>query len=155
MHVRIHSECQKIREAFDRCDTLPHDDLLRSHWAKYLSIVTAGLLEYSIKILLSEYVHRCANSHVASYADSQLSTFSNPNTSKIETLLTQFNPTWARRLAAFWEEERKAAIDSVINIRHHAAHGRHFGTTIAQMNTYHRRIIEVINFLDEMVLGDT
>ena len=153
MHIDVHSEMQKVREVFERCDLLPFDDVLRSHWAKYLSILTTGYLERVIKIVLTEYTRRCANTYVAAYAEAQLASFQNPGVDKICTLLAQFDRRWEQRLVEFWKEERKAAVASVVNVRHHAAHGRHFGTTIAQMRDYHRRVNEVVIFLDELVLG--
>jgi hypothetical protein len=144
---------QRIGEVFERSDLLPFDDVLRSHWAKYLSIVTTGYLETVIKIILREYTRRCANASVASYAEAQLAGFQNPGADKICTLLAQCNRRWEQELEGFWKEERKAAVASVVNVRHHAAHGRHFGTTIAQMRAYYRRVDEVVVFLDELVLG--
>jgi RiboL-PSP-HEPN len=153
MHVKVHSEMQKVQDAFDRCDQLPFDDVLRSHWAKYLSIITSGYLEVVIRTVLAEYAKRCANEHVAAYAEAQLGNFQNPSVDKILVVLAQFDPAWVNQLEDFWKEERKAAVASVVNVRHHAAHGRHFGTTIAQMREYHRRINEVVRFLDELILG--
>jgi hypothetical protein len=107
----------------------------------------------AIRTVLSEYARRCANEHVAAYAEAQLGSFQNPNVDKISMVLAQFNPRWEKQLEDFWKEERKAAVASVVNVRHHAAHGRHFGTTIAQMREYYRRINEVVRFLDELILG--
>jgi RiboL-PSP-HEPN len=145
--------CREWGEVLERCDLLPFDDVLRSHWAKYLSILITGYLERVMKIILTEYTRRGANSYVAAYAEAQLASFQNPSVDKICTLLAQFDRRWEQRLEEFWKEERRAAVASVVNVRHHAAHGRHFGTTIAQMRDYHRRVDEVVRFLDELVLG--
>ena len=104
MHVDVHSERQRVQDVFARCDLLPFDDVLRSHWAKYLSILTTGYLEQVIKIVLTEYTRRCANASVAAYAEAQLASFHNPGVDKISTLLAQFDRRWEQRLEDFWKE---------------------------------------------------
>jgi len=152
MLLDLHSESQRIEAVFERSKLLPDDNLLRSHWAKYLSIVVAGFLENAIRTILTEFARNNANHYIANYVAAQLDSFQNPNVDKIYKLLNSFNRNWGDQLAAYWEDERKDAIASIMNIRHNAAHGRHMGTTIGQITTYYARSKEVVHFLHGMVL---
>ena len=153
MISRIHQENQRIQVVFDRSKDLPDDDIIRSHWAKYLSILSAGYLENCIKIVLGEYCRRCSNSQVSSYSESCLERFQNPSAEKIVTLISSFDRGWAENLEEYWRDEKRDAISSIMNIRHHAAHGGHFGTTIAQISQYFSLAKDVIGFLHNKILG--
>ena len=137
----------------EKSRTLPDDEVIQSHWAKYLSIITAGYLEHSLRIILATYADRCANVKVASFVKSNLSSFKNPSTGNINKLIGAFDKSWVIKLEIYWDDERKDAIASIMNIRHHVAHGRHMGTTIGQMTTYYKRSKEVIVFLHDLLLG--
>jgi hypothetical protein len=43
---------------------------------------------------------------------------------------------------------RKDAIDSIMNNRHLIAHGKDSGITVARVNDYLRKCIEVIEFIE-------
>ena len=104
--------------------------------------------------ILVEYARRRSDDSVTAFVRDQLAYFQNPKPERITNTQRKFNTSWGPSVEDFWADERKAAIESIMNIRHHAAHGAHFGTTINQMRGYHEKAVEVIKYLERMILGD-
>jgi hypothetical protein len=56
-----------------------------------------------------------------------------------------FDADWQRDLQAYLVDEYKDAVNSVINLRHTVAHGRHTGVTMAGIQTYYGRVKDVVD----------
>jgi hypothetical protein len=73
----------------------------------------------------------------------------NPNAQRFVETARAFRPSWANALEQFLAEEgRKEAIDSVMANRHLIAHGRDSGITVARVNEYLEKCVEVIEFIE-------
>lgn len=152
---KLHSERERIRALIKLSEGIPMDNLLlRSEWTKYLSIRIVGYLEQAIKTIFVEYVGSKAHPNIGRYAKARLQDFKNPSTAGIENILRSFNPNWADDLNAFWDGERKDAVDSLLNTRNHIAHGMDFGTTFSNIVKYYDHLDKVIIFIHNRVLED-
>ena len=124
---------------------------LQSHWAKYLCVVSSGLIDNAIETLYIEFAHRIGSAPLASFVDATLSGVRNPDTEKILKIAKQFKEKWAQDLDDFISQEgRQEAINSIIGQRHKIAHGEgnQSGITIASLNKYLDKAIEVIEFIE-------
>jgi hypothetical protein len=126
--------------------------MLRSEWAKYISVVTSGYLEEGIRVVLYEYIRTRADPSVARFSRGKLREFQNPSPDNIEKVLASFDASWVEKLAGYWRDERRDAVASVVNNRHNAAHGRHFGTSLGTIIKYYRSADEVVAFLHDLLL---
>lgn len=122
---------------------------MRSHWAKYLCVLSAGFLENAITEIYGDFVRGAASKPVADYAMSTLSRIQNPKTSKFIEIARSFKPSWADALESYVDSDgRREAINSIMANRHEIAHGKHPGITLVQINDYLDRAVEVIEFLE-------
>ncbi len=124
---------------------------LQSHWAKYLCVVSSGLIENAIETLYIDFAKRIGSAPLASYVDATLSGVRNPDTDKILKIAKQFKENWAQELDSFINQEgRKEAINSIIGQRHKIAHGNGNQSviTVAALNSYLDKAIEVIEFIE-------
>ena len=134
------------RKASDACN----ENLdLQSHWARYLCIMLSGLIENSIKEIYSDYITKNAAKAVADYSISYLSTVSNPKTEKILSIVGTFKKEWQQQLEIYVSDEgRKDAIDSIMANRNLIAHGKDVGITLARLNQFFKRTIEVLEQIE-------
>lgn len=147
--VRLRSLVAKTREASDG------NIELQAHWAKYLCVVSAGLLENTIQVLYSEYAERQVSRPVTNFVSKTLSQIRNPKAERFLETAQHFKSDWSDELGAFLEDNgRKEAINSIIGQRYLIAHGRESDSTItvAQISNYIEKAIEVIEKIEEQCL---
>lgn len=122
---------------------------LQGHWGQYLCVMTAGFLENAIAEVYSEFAARNASKPVAGYATTHLLAIQNPNTNKFIDTAKAFKPEWGDQLETFVSSEgRKDAIDAVMANRHQIAHGQYSGISVARIDSYLRKCVEVIEFIE-------
>lgn len=148
----LYRELTRTRSIVEGSNRLPYDEMIRSHWVRYLSIVAAGFLENSLKIILAEFAKRNSSPHVTNYVEAQLKQFNNPNADKIFALISSFNQKWATEIEIFWKDEKKDSIDSIMNIRHNIAHGRNYGITLGNITRYFGEAEKTITFVHDLIL---
>lgn len=103
----------------------------QSHWAKYISVLTSGYLEQSIKEVLLDHSSRTASPRVARYIEQSWSRSQNMNTETICNLLNKFDGNW-RSSFEDWlvaDDNRKGWINAVVDSRNKIAHGEESNTT--------------------------
>src|SRR5438445_13647491 len=74
---------------------------MRSHWAKYLCVLAAGLIESALEELFSDCAQRAASIHVANYVGVTLSRIQNPKTGRFIDTSRAFKQNWGDSLDAF------------------------------------------------------
>jgi hypothetical protein len=127
-----------------------HDIEMQAHWAKYLCILVAGFVENSLRLTFGRYVKQSSQPRVARYFESRLNRLQNPKAKNVVELVASFDPLWAKNLETFLSgNNRKDAIDSILNNRHLIAHGQNSGITVASVDQYLNRIVEVVEFLEQ------
>jgi hypothetical protein len=153
MRQELHREKQRVDNVFSLVDDLDIDEEVISHWAKYLCILTSGLLENSIRIIVAHYSLINSNPCVASYVRNSIERVTNLNTEKIRQLLGAFSKDWGKIFENSISEEQKDAIDSIYANRNSIVHGRSVGITLVRIKDYYKNIHEVLDWIcNECVL---
>lgn len=141
---------QRIEWLINQAKTFDGDQLeLQSHWARYLCVLVAGFLENAISEVYSSYVQKCSNEQVANYVEAVLGRIQNPKAQKFLETARSFNRDWELNLNDYIEQNgRKDAIDSVMTNRHLIAHGKDSGITLARLDQYFKKGVEVIDYIE-------
>jgi hypothetical protein len=122
---------------------------LQAHWGRYLCVLVAGFLESAIGEIYSEFSRKAASKPVAKYASAAVLRIQNPKAQRFVDTADAFKSEWALELEQFLASEgRKEAIDAVMANRHLVAHGRDSGITVARVQVYLEKCIEVVEFLE-------
>jgi hypothetical protein len=152
----ISRQIQRFESLYKKAGDACNDNLdLQSHWSRYLCILLSGLIENSIKEIYSNYIVKNSAKAVADYAIAYLSTVSNPKTEKILSIVGSFKKEWQHDLEIYVSDNgRKDAIDSVMANRHLIAHGKDVGLTIARLNQFFIRVIEVLEHIESQCNPD-
>jgi hypothetical protein len=141
----------RLDAAFSRAPSSSSDIELQADFAKYLCILVSGFLENSIVALILDYVQRRSALEVTAFVEAQLDYWTNPNTDKICSLLGSFSTDWRKQSEGFLVDERKAAVNSLVALRHKIAHGDSVGTSMSQVKQYYSTAQKVIGFVTELV----
>ena len=153
MLTPVQSSTQRVRSHFDRLKDLLENPEIRSHWSRYLCVLTAGLLENSLREILNEYVRIHADKRVRNRFSSRQERNPNPNRERIISTLGDFDKTWERNICSFLSGENGAIVDSVMNNRNQISHGGDVGLTPTTMERHFECVVCVIAHIDELVLN--
>jgi RiboL-PSP-HEPN len=150
--AEVERQKQKLDATFSRASKLvPLDDAeLLSDLARYLCVLVAGFLEQAVIELTLEHVRNHSQASVQAYAEYRLRQFTSANTQRITDLMGTFDSAWRTDLESFLVDEHKAAVDSVINLRHNISHGRYVGVTLATIKEYYPRVKQVIDHIADL-----
>jgi hypothetical protein len=136
---------QKLDATFGRASGLQDAELL-SDFAQYLCVLVAGFLEQSMQELIMEYSRNSASPAVQRYVESQIRKFTNVNVERLVQLLGRFNPDWQKDFEDYLVDERKDAVNSVVNLRHAISHGRSTGgITMTRIRGHYDQIKNVVS----------
>lgn len=149
--VEIHSQIQQLQNLFKKSEDISKiDPETLSHWAKYLCVLSAGLLENALPLIFSKYSKKCSNVQVSNFVLWQLSKIQNPKVEKFLDVTRSFDESWGNNLSSYLEDDGKgSAIDSIMSNRHNIAHGKKSNITIAQIKEYFDKSIKVLEFLEK------
>jgi hypothetical protein len=64
-------------------------------------------------------------------------------------MLRGFDPLWAESVEQFMGDERKDAVDSIVNNRHQIAHGRSVGISYVTIKKYYEKAVEIVDFIEQ------
>jgi len=142
---------QRLYNLFAKVNVACGSDIeMQSHWAKYICVLCAGFLENAVFEIYGEFVRGAASKPVADYSESILSKVQNPKTDKFIDIAKSFKIDWGSSLELFIVENgRKEAINNIMVNRHRIAHGENSDITIAKINDYFKRALEVVDFIEE------
>lgn len=144
-------QIQKIKDLVARTSLASAGDIeIQSHWAKYICILSAGLLENALTEIYVEYAQGAASEAVAVYVRSSVSKVQNPTTQKYVEIASTFKKEWGEELLDFANKDgRKEAVDSIMSNRHKIAHGKSSDISMARVKEYLRKSIDLIEFVEE------
>jgi len=144
---------QKLDQLFKDVDALRqlNDQRIEAQWATYLCIRVSGFLETSLQSIYLEYCQDKAHPNLVRYIGGSFngSRSHNMKQEKILALAGAFSKEWRSELEKYiMDDGRKAAIDSIINLRNKAAHGDVQTITYHRIREYYDKIWDVIQFID-------
>jgi hypothetical protein len=126
------------------------DELLRSHWSRYMCILVSGFIEVSVAAILGEFANKGAP-QIGNYVRARLNRFQNANTERLCVTVSEFSPAWGAAMRKGTEGRIKAAVDSIVNIRNKIAHGEDVGITYATIQSYYKSAIDCIELIENII----
>lgn len=147
--LAVHRHEARLNSVFQRAATVA-DVEIQADLAKHLCVLVSGYLETSIYEMLRYYTGRRSSEQVLAYVDSQLQWFMNAKTGKILDLFGSFDADWRKRLETFLVDERKAAIDSTVDLRNQIAHGEWTGISLVRVSSYYATIKLVVREIEDI-----
>lgn len=135
---------QRLEATFKRVDLAQADPELQSDFAKYLCILVSGFVETAVKELLLEHSRNNAAPTLQRYVEARTRRLTNLKSKRLLDLLGDFDPDWREKLSLLLVDEKKDALDSVIDLRNKIAHGESVGLTYQRIVDYFKHIKPII-----------
>lgn len=143
---------KRLEDTFKRAPNSMGDVEFQADFAKYYCILISGFLENALIALVLDVAQKRSAPEVAFFVERKLAKkWTNPNCEKIIQLLGNFKQDWRVAVETYLVDERKAAVDSLVDLRNKVAHGENVGTSLAQVKAYYATVIDVINFIANLV----
>lgn len=137
----------RLNDLFRKAEEI--DDIeIKSHFARYLCVLTSGYIETSLRAILEDFAERKSHPYVSRYVAQRIKAFQNPSFGKIEELIRQFDPVMADHVSEFSDDQIRDAVNSVVNNRHQIAHGSNTGLSIVPLKNWKEKIIDLIGFVE-------
>ena len=140
----------RLDAAFARAQAAPDDIELKSDLARYLCVLVSGFLEQAVVELVLEHTRQRAAPSVQLFVESRLRRFANARAQRLIDLLGSFDSDWRVDLERLLVDERKDAVDSIIDLRNTIAHGRSAGVTFSRVTDYYREIKVVVDRIADL-----
>lgn len=135
---------QRLEAVFERAGAATMDLELQSDMARYLCVLISGYLEQAIIELLLEHTRQRAQPSVLKHVEQRLRRFANAKAQKIFDLVGGFDNDWRVDLESFVVDERRDAVDSVVDLKNTIAHGQSVNVTLSRARRYYEQAKEVI-----------
>lgn len=149
----LSSELQRLNDLISRTESSCGDNLeLRSDWAKYICVLSSGLMENGIKAIYIEYAQNSVSGPVARFVSSKISQIRNPKTEKFLEIAAAFKEAWKVDLESYTiENERGTALDSIMTNRHLIVHGKsnNSNITMSAIKDYLKKSVEILEFIED------
>jgi hypothetical protein len=146
-------QLQRLNGLFGRTAAASGGDIeIQAHWARYLCVLCAGFIENAFEEIYAEFVKGAASEPVARFTIRSLEKTNNPKTLKFIDTSRAFKEAWGDELEVFVDQNgRRDAIDSIMNNRHQIAHGKSSGISVARLEEWFEKSLEVIDFIENQV----
>jgi hypothetical protein len=143
-------DSRKLDETFERAKKAGPDPELQSDFARYLCVLVSGFIEKALVELMLEYTRQRSDPSIQRYVENRLRNVTNVNAQRLQELLGAFDSGWRSDLEKYLVDERKAALDSIINLRNTIAHGQSVGVTYIRIRGYYEHVQKVIDHIADL-----
>jgi len=152
MILALHTEISRIDHVFQLAAGFSGEEEL-SHWARYLCVLTAGLIESAARLIFSEYARTHSSAETHRFVVGRLERVTNVNTERLRELMGSFSPVWRDAFDRSTSHAQKDAVDSVLANRHNIVHGRSVGISLVRVKGYYDLTVQVVSWISNEVLG--
>jgi hypothetical protein len=146
----VHRLKKVLDETFERAKKAGPDPELQSDFARYLCVLVSGFIEKALVELMLEYTRQRSDPSIQRYVENRLRNVTNVNAQRLQELLGAFDSGWRSDLEKYLVDERKAALDSIINLRNTIAHGQSVGVTYIRIRGYYEHVQKVIDHIADL-----
>jgi len=139
----------KLDELYGAYDSISTEDLLiRSHWIRYLIVITSGFMETSVRMFYTQYAEDKSSPKVHSFVLERLDRPGNMRMDKLLRLVGEFDRDWRCEIESHSDFARlKASLNSLVTLRNSIAHGENVNTGMVQLKSYYDDVVIVLEML--------
>ncbi len=146
--ISIVSFENRLDDLFNKIHILPDDIEIRSHWARYLCILSYGYIETSVRNIFLDYAKNKAHPYLVNFIEKRLDRFRNATMNNVKELAQMFSQEWVEAIDNNIDQEVIDAVNSLANNRHQISHGKNTGISLAYVKNWHAKSRELINYLE-------
>ena len=148
--AEVHRLRQVLDNTFDRAKAIGTDSELQSDFARYLCILVSGFLENAVIELILEHTRRHSQPSIQRFVELRSRKITNVKAQRLQDLLGSFDGSWRTDMEQFLVDERKAAVDSIVDLRNSISHGRPVSVTFVRVREYYLQIQQVVDHIADL-----
>lgn len=150
---QVYSEKQRLDSLFKKGELIT-DEEFKSHWAKYLCVLSSGYIENSCRLIISDFARKNSSPVIQDFIFRKIESITNLKHNNICELLNSFSDSWRSKYEENVTDEQVDAINSVVANRHQIAHGRNVGISYGVISKYYKEITKAVEVLYKVVNKD-
>ena len=143
---RLDDTFERARETIARSNWDPQ---LQSDLSQYLCVRVSGFIEQAIRDVYNEYAQRSDRRVAALVSSLMRQQLQSPNAENLIQLASRLDKVWGDELDEFLVEERRSAINGIVEKRHLIAHGEYTGISIQRLSDWYGAAKEVVAFVEK------
>lgn len=146
------SKLEYIDLLFTYFQAIELDVELKSHIAKYLTVLISGVYEDIIKTLLKESIQKeSLTTETRNFIFKQIDIiFRNPTHKNINNLFNRFNKEWLKSLKEKISGQNWEALNSIVNNKNNIAHGNSSEITFQDILEFYKSSKIIMTQLDDL-----
>jgi hypothetical protein len=148
--AEVHRLRQRVDATLKRAAGLGGDLELLSDHARYLCVLVSGFLERAIIELILEHARRSSGPTTLRYVEHEIRRVTNLKTQRLTELFGRFEPSWQKDLEEYLIDDKRDAVNSVVNLRNAIAHGKETSVTLHRVREYFDRIVLVVEHIADL-----
>ena len=148
---------RKIDAIFERANNLagqPNSEILQADFARYICVLVSGFVEKATAELILYYAQDKAAIPIRTYIDTNLRRLTNVDKERLLQVIGSLDASWRNDVDDFVIDEKKAALNSIVGLRHNIAHGGDGGISLGQIARYWASIQQIIEHLENLLLNN-
>jgi hypothetical protein len=151
--VNVQRRVEQINYLFDKARKTSNDDPeIQAHWAKYLCVLCAGLVETSVPEIFGKRAKAKAEQRIADFVLRSLEKVQNPKCSKLIEVAGRFHKDWAVEIDKYVSADgRREAVDAIMQHRNQIAHGRKSDITLVRLKDIFKKAVTVLEHIEHVV----
>lgn len=153
MSLKTENYIRKLDRLFALADAIEDNDEVKSYHVQYLCIKTSGLIEACFKEFIENYLKKKCPQPISNYVVSRFNHFTNADYDKLKETLGLFCNDWKVCFVYSVNDEMKASLNSVVNLRHNFAHGVNSSSNISfsEMKKHYNNVKAIINLMENIM----
>lgn len=148
--AEVHRLRQALDDTFKRAGSIAGDAELQSDFARYLCVLVSGFLEKGVAELILEHARHRSQPSIQRFVDYHTRRIANVKAQRLQDLLGTFEPAWQSDLRTFLVDEKKDAVDSIVDLKNTISHGKSVGITLVQVKEYYEHVKQVIDHVADL-----
>ena len=147
MGIKIR-EAAQFKDQLDRLfasyKDLPDDDLIKSHYSRYLCLMVSNFIQVWMKGFCIRIARERSDRVVLNFVESAIERLPNPNAERFRELIAKFSPEWKERVEKKFASEQVEAFNSIYNNRNQIAHGGSNGVTFTTIKAWYENVLKAL-----------
>jgi HEPN superfamily RiboL-PSP-like protein len=149
-NISLYEISSRLDKVFISSRTIT-DDEIKSHYARYLCVLSSGYIEESVKIIIRNYTSGKGHPNILNYVEATTRNLTNLNSEKLGIFLNAFNNNWKDQFDSLVTDEEKASLDSIVANRNLIVHGQNVGISYVRVTAWHANVKKVIEKISKLV----
>lgn len=148
---------RQLEALFDRAERLSAIGEMQeaqADYARHLCVLVSGFVEKSMAELIVGYAQDKSPAQIRSYLESSLKRLTNVDKDRLLQVIGSLDARWREELDDYVQDERQAALNSIVGLRNEIAHGGGASVSLRAVRQYWTSIKEVVEKVESLLMPE-